>query len=143
MQDISDKEWLPTYLKNPDKEHNNNLKEFRCVEDNGELDQTYYFRFKLPMISERDLVCKLSVERKEGNAMFSKMYSVDHKDLPVYPNIIRNYQNMSALTWPHATIPNCWEICEVTQLDMKGHFPARLQNMILASSFRTEREKMH
>jgi hypothetical protein len=44
---------------------------------------------------------------------------------------------------PHPTIPNCINYCEIDQMDMKGHFPSRLLNMVLASESKKEVEKMY
>ena len=43
------------------------------------------------MLSERDLVFKITIERKPNAILFFKIYSIEHKDFPVYPNIVRNY----------------------------------------------------
>ena len=80
---------MPKYIKNPKTDDSQMVNEFRCFEDNGEQDSLYYFRFKMPMMSERDNVCRISVNRLENDVIFMKMVSIEHKDFPAYPNRVR------------------------------------------------------
>ena len=98
---------------------------------------------KMPMMSERDNVAQIKMTRLDGDKQFFQMISVDHADYPVNPNIVRMYQNITGFIQPHATIPKCWDYCEIDQFDMKGNFPSRLFNMVLASSTKAEMEKMY
>lgn len=97
----------------------------------------------MPMMSERDNVADIRMKRLEGDAQFYQMTSVEHPDYPVRENVVRMYQNITGYIRPHPTIPKCWDYCEIDQFDLKGNFPSRLFNMVLASSTKAEMEKMY
>ena len=143
LHNISDPDWMPKYMTNPNVEESAMVKEFRCTHDNGEADRNYYFRFKLPMMTDRDNICNISVDRRENGLIFLTMRSIEHPDFPPLPNVVRNFQNITGIVKPHPSIPKCWDYCEIDQLDMKGSFPSRLFNMIMASSCKAEMEKMY
>ena len=143
MHGISNKNWAPDYCKNPQVEGSDLMKEFRCIQDNGEEDQIYYMRMKMPMMTERDNVAHMCTKRLDNDELFVQMKSVEHADYPVKPNMVRMYQSITGYSKPHPSIPNCWDYCEIDQLDLRGNFPSRLFNMVLASSCKGEMEKMY
>ena len=53
------------------------------------------------------------------------------------------YQNITGYQKPHPTIPKAIMYTEIDQMDMKGNFPTRLLNMVMASAAKTEFEKMY
>jgi len=97
----------------------------------------------MPMMSERDNVASMKIVQKEGDKVFFQMASINHPDYPVKKNVVRMFVTVTGFQQPHPTIPKCMNYCEIDQMDMKGNFPSRLLNMVLASSTKAEFEKMY
>ena len=53
------------------------------------------------------------------------------------------YQNITGYQRPHPTIPKAIDYTEIDQMDMKGNFPSRLLNMVMASASKAEFEKLY
>ena len=142
MQSVMDPDCIINYMKNPHLAAGDMISEFNIIEQKGD-DMKFYWRMKMPMMSERDNVASMKVTRLDGNRVFFQMTSIEHPDYPTRPNVVRMYQNITGYQRPHATLANTWDYCEIDQFDMKGHFPSRLFNMVLASSTKGEIEKMY
>ena len=97
---------------------------------------------KMPLMSERDNVARIKIDRLDGNRLFFQMSTVEHPEYPPRKNVVRMYQNITAYLKPHPSIKNQWDYCEIDQFDMKGHFPSRLFNLALASITKSEVDKM-
>ena len=97
----------------------------------------------MPLMSERDNIAKMKIRKMDGNVLFFQMISIDDDRYPPKKGVVRMYQNVTGYQRPHPTIPNCIDYTEIDQMDMKGNFPTRLMNMIMASASKSEFEKMY
>jgi hypothetical protein len=53
------------------------------------------------------------------------------------------YQHIGGFLRPSKEIENAWDYTEIDVMDMGGYFPARLMNMVLASTVKTELRKFY
>ena len=143
MQNVSNKFAILEFMKNPQIAAGDMISEFKIFEDDGQGNQKIYWRMKMPMMSERDNVASMKTVQKEGDILFFQMASIDDDRYPVNKNVVRMYQNITGYQKPHPTIKNAIEYTESDQMDMKGNFPARLLNMVMASAAKSEFEKMY
>ena len=97
----------------------------------------------MPMMSERDNVCSMKFTEIKGDNLFYQMKSIKDDRYPMKKNVVRMYLNITVYLRPHQTIPNAVEFTEICQIDLKGHFPARLINMIMTSQVKTEIENLY
>ena len=120
------------------------LKEFTKVEEIPEENaKIYYMRIKMPMMSERDNVMRIFFETRPDGSRFISCTTVDHPKCPIRPGVVRMHSVISALISKSEEIENAYNYTELDHFDMKGYFPARLMNMIIASSVKTEFAKCY
>lgn len=53
------------------------------------------------------------------------------------------YQHICGYLRPNKEIENAWDYTELDVMDMGGYFPARLMNMMLASTVKSEVRKFY
>ena len=135
-----EKDAIMKYWMNPPKDKASMIKECRTVQEFENGDVIVYFRFKVPLMNDRDNVCFIHQETapEELGGDFIQCTTVEHDDCPEVQGVVRMYQTVSGWIRPD---PNDSQIIHYTELDnfdMKGNFPARLMNMMIASESKKE-----
>lgn len=112
------------------------LKEVEVLEksDDGNT-ATIYWRFAMPMMSDRDNVAKIHQFKQEDGSYFGYCITVDHDKKPAVKNVVRMYQR---IYFTAKDVDGDMHYTEISNFDMKGYMPARLMNMLISSE--TEKE---
>ena len=132
------------YYRNPPLEKMKMIKEMRLIEQIPEENTDYiYWRFKLPMASDRDNVAKIVITDLPNEACHFLMTTVEREDHPPVPGVIRMFQQINGKYEKNPTIENAWDYTEIDHLDMKGSFPPRLLNMVIAGETAKEMKSMY
>ena len=104
------------------------IQDQKCLEKRADGSEVKYWRMKIPMMSDRDVVSQQWVVEKEGGK-FLMLKSVEHKDAPLVKGVVRMQFNAVALL--HQVGDNVKQL-EFEHYDMKGYMPASLLNMVVA-----------
>ena len=112
------------------------LKEVEVLEksDDG-MSATVYWRFAMPMMSDRDNVAKIHQVKQEDGSYFGYCITVDHEKKPSVKNVVRMYQK---IYFKATDVDGVMHYTEISNFDLKGYMPAKLMNMVIASE--TEKE---
>lgn len=111
------------------------MKEYKLIERTGDvencLDAVIYYRMKLPLMSDRDLVMKIHQEKRDDGSFFGYCSSVEHSDYPLVKNVVR----MHTLTYFKVSELDggILNYTELSTFNLKGYLPAGLLNMILSA----------
>lgn len=119
------------------------VKETYTIEELPDGTQVKYLRFKVPMMSERDKVFTLKKELMPDGSLFFSSATIEHPKCPVRPGVVRMYACISHLVQKSTEIEGAYNYTEFEDIDMKGYFPARLMNMIGASTIKTNLGKCY
>lgn len=80
------------YYRNPPLEKTKMIKEMRIIETIPEENTEYmYWRFKMPMATDRDNVAKIVVHKLPDEAQYFLMTTVERDDTPPVPGVIRMF----------------------------------------------------
>jgi hypothetical protein len=130
------------YLNNPPMD-DGMIKEMRKIEDIPD-GQIMYWRFKMPMMSERDNVCKVLSKKLDNGDLFIAMSSIEREDTPPMKGVIRMYQQISGhMRLIPGVEPPTYDYTEFDVIDMGGYIPTRLMNMVMASTIKSEFRKFY
>lgn len=121
------------YFMHPPEEKKTMIKEMRLVERISDDDVILYWRFKLPLMSDRDNICMIKRQILPDGTDYGMCTTIERDDIPPVDGVVRMLQSMHVWIRPSPTDPEVTLYTEFDNLDMKGYFPARLMNMALAS----------
>ena len=115
------------------------MKEYKLIERTGDdncLDAKVYYKMKLPMMSDRDLVIQVHQEKKDDGSYWGYASSIEHPDYPTIKNVVRMY----SLTYFKVSEESdgILNYTEISNFDLKGYLPASLMNMIMSSEVEKE-----
>lgn len=128
MQNVTTED-LVDYFMNP--QASAVLKEVKTLETLADGGKIMYWRFSMPMMSDRDAVLHMVQQRRDdANGTFIKIKSVEHADMPLVKDIIRMYYYEALLLQQQG---DNLLMTECIHMDMKGYMPASLMNMTIAS----------
>ena len=89
-----------------------------------------YSRAKIPFMTDRENLIHFGVTKGEGTCHFL-IKSIEHPDYPEKKGVIRmDVFKSSKIT----QVGNDIHLMEFSNFDMKGYFPTRLINMMMAAS---------
>mmetsp|Transcript_8411 Transcript_8411/g.14079 ORF Transcript_8411/g.14079 Transcript_8411/m.14079 type:complete len:182 (-) Transcript_8411:33-578(-) len=131
------------FLINPPKSVVSAVKEHRLIEQETENSAVSYWRFNLPLMSDRDNVMRLQTLDLGDGGIFVWCSSCERKDTPLVPGVIRMFQEFYTFVRPSKEDPNITLYTEITYYDMKGSMPAFLLNMTMAEEAVKETRKMY
>ena len=114
------------------------IKECRVLEEDGKDLITMYWRFKMPLMNDRDNILRITREDVEGGKQFVHCVTVERDDTPEIPGVQRMFTQLNGLLAPSAEYPDCLEYTEISYFDIKGSVPARLLNMVIANMAKGE-----
>ena len=117
------------------------MKETEVLEksDDGNT-ATIYWRFAMPMMSDRDNVAKIHQFKQEDGSYFGYCITVDHDKKPAVKNVVRMYQR---IYFTAKDVDGDLHYTEISNFDMKGYMPARLMNMLISSETEKEFDTMY
>ena len=75
----------------PSVKEDKDLKEFRKIEKIDENTWVFYFRFKIPLSSDRDNVMKIYTKDLGEGAYFICCTSIERDDIPLVPRVVRMF----------------------------------------------------
>ena len=108
------------------------IKETRLIEKINEDEEIKYWRFRMPLMSDRDMVFRQFRKTLEDGSKLIFVTTIDRPDVPPIKGIVRMTMSVHGLIKPGST-PGVVDYTELSKFDMKGHLPARLLNMVIAS----------
>jgi len=114
-----------------DKEAMANLKLFKMLEEKSANEKVFYILSKVPMMSDRDLVMHFKKEQLTDDKMLVVVKSVEHPQDPKTKGAVRMEQYKASLV---ETIGKDIRITEFSNINMRGYFPMRLLNMVMAQA---------
>ena len=94
-----------------------------------------YWRFKMPLMSDRDNVAKICQVPQEDGSIFGYCITIDHEKKPMVKNVVRMWQKVY---FRCSVKDDVMTYTEISNFDMKGYMPAKLMNMVLSAE--TEKE---
>ena len=108
-----------------------NLKLFKILEEKSANEKVFYILSKVPMMSDRDLVMHFKKEQLTDDKMLVVVKSVEHPQDPKTKGAVRMEQYKASLV---ETIGKDIRITEFSNINMRGYFPMRLLNMVMAQA---------
>lgn len=114
------------------------IKELKTIEKIDENTQIKYWRLKMPMMSDRDNVVEMITKDMGDGNTYVQCKSIERDDVPELPGVVRCFLFVRAFIRDSKEVENALDFTEITCFNMKGYFPGRLLNMIIASE--TQRE---
>ena len=110
-----------------------NIKEMRVLKENGPNDRHLYIRMKMGgFISDRDnVIHKTTKDIGDGSTLMT-IESCDF-DVPDYPGVLRMDAFVTAKLRQDPENPEDLLVTEYSNFDLKGYFPSRIMNMVIAS----------
>lgn len=120
------------YFMNPPPSQQAMIKEMRTLEEIDENTKIVYWRFKMPMMSERDNVISLHKRKLDDGSVYFCVKTVERADTPEVKGIVRMFLYTRGLMKPNPEDPSAIDYTELSFFNMKGYFPARLMNMVIA-----------
>ena len=110
------------------------IKEARLIETFADGAQDWYWRMKLPMMSDRDMLMRMKETKLDGERTFVTVKSIERPDTPLVKSVIRMYFQSNVMVRPNPESPgDTIDYTEITNFEMGGSVPARLMNMILTA----------
>ena len=88
---------------------------------------------KLPLMTDRDIVFRQHKKILPDGGHLVFVNSIDRPDVPKVKGCIRCTMIVYGYVKPSATIEGAIDYTEISMMDMKGHVPTRLLNMVIAS----------
>ena len=109
------------------------MKELRDIEQIDKDTKVVYWRFKMPMMTDRDNVIQIHNREIDGKEFFV-VKTVERDDVPEVPGVVRMFMNSRGLISINKESPDdTIDYTELSYFNLKGYFPARLMNMVIAS----------
>ena len=141
LQNVNGDDFME-YFNNPPMD-DGVMKEMRKIEDIPD-GQICYWRFKMPMMSERDNICKVITKKMDNGDLFIACTSLERDDIPPVKGVVRMYQHISGLMRLQPGVePPTFDYTEFDVIDMGGYIPTRLMNMVMASTIKSEFRKFY
>jgi len=132
------------FITNPPADKMKMVVEQRDVEIIDEHNRIKYWRIKMPMMSQRDNVAQMYTKPMDDGSTFVMSKSVERDDVPEVPNVVRMFLFIRSYIRPNKDSPaDTIDYTEITHFNMKGYFPARLMNMVIASEAQKEITNTH
>lgn len=104
--------------------------ERRKVRDFDENSSLLYLKIKVPMIDPREQVIKRTVIKNDDGTYIHLLQSVLDDEFPITDGIVRAQFYKCQLIKQSAENPKNMELTDISNMDLKGHFPPRMINMI-------------
>lgn len=104
--------------------------ERRKVRDFDENTSLIYIKMKLPMIDMREQVIKRTVKKLDDGSWLHLIQSVLDDEFPITEGIVRAQFFKCQLLKPCEDNPKDLNVTDISNMDLKGHFPPRMLNMI-------------
>lgn len=138
------KEQLLQYYLNPPPGQQNMIKEQRTIERIDENTTIDYWRFKMPMMSDRDNVMSIHQSLTPDGSEFLYIKTVERDDTPPVPGVVRMFLFTRGLVSVNKESPeDTIDYTEVSYFNLNGYFPARLMNMVIAGETQKEFQSMY
>ena len=138
------KEELLKFFLNPPPGQQEMMKEMRLIEQIDEKTSVNYWRFKMPMMSDRDNVLSIHQRDVEGGGDFICLKTVVREDVPEVKGCVRMFLYTRGLVEVNKESPeDTIDYTEVSYFNLNGYFPARLMNMVIASETKKEFSNMY
>lgn len=135
---------LAEYFVNPPPGQQAMIKEMRTIEQVDADTKIVYWRFKMPMMSDRDNVISLHQRNNDDGSIYFCLKTVERADVPEVPGCVRMFLYTRGIAKPNAESPeDIIDYTEFSYFNMKGYFPARLMNMVIASETQKEFGNMY
>jgi hypothetical protein len=136
------REDLVEYMTNPPP--HDDILERKCLEKIDENTSVNYWKFKMPMMSDRDNVIQIHKSDLAGGNKFFVMKSVEREDCPEVAGAVRMFMFSRGLISINNESPSdTIDYTEITYMNLNGHFPTGLMNMIMASSMTADYGEMY
>lgn len=108
--------------------------ERRKVRDFDENSSLLYIKIKLPMIDAREQVIKRTVKKLDDGSYMHLLQSVLDDEFPITDGIVRAQFYKCQIVKPSDENPNDTDVTDISSMDLKGHFPPRMINMIASQA---------
>jgi hypothetical protein len=119
-------------------------KELKVLEKHSDDSFIIYWRFKMPMMSDRDNVMHIMKQKREDGSIFTMLKTVERDDAPLVKGVVRCFCFTQGLCTVNKESPDdTIDYTELSYFNMNGYFPARLMNMIIASETKREFGRMY
>lgn len=100
----------------------------------------FYYAMNMGVMSDRDVVCELKMQKEANGDYTSIAQSIKHPDHPEVKGRIR----MDFLKASRCRdIDGKLEILEFSNMDMKGYFPMKMMNMFMGSAIAKSIPELH
>ena len=138
------KEEILKYFLNPPPDQMAMMKEMRDIEQIDDQTKVVYWRFKMPMMSDRDNVMQIHQSETDDGSEFICLKTVVRDDVPEVPGCVRMFMFTRGMVSVNKESPDdTIDYCEITYFNMNGYFPARLMNMVIAGETKKEFGNMY
>ena len=120
------------------------IKEQRTIERIDENTTIDYWRFKMPMMSDRDNVMSIHQSLTPDGSEFLYIKTVERDDCPPVPGVVRMFLFTRGLVSINKESPeDTIDYTEISYFNLNGYFPARLMNMVIAGETQKEFQNMY
>ena len=140
LQNIDMEDFIQFFM-NPPPDQQSMMQEQVTLAEDGPDCKTVYWKFKMPMMSARDNVMKITITDHE-DGRFVVCETVDHPDKPVQPGIVRMFIYTRGWVRPSKSQQGAFDYTELSVFNMGGYMPAKLLNMVVASEASREFQTM-
>ena len=138
-----DMDTLVEHFMNPPPDNSGMVQEMKVIEEISDSCKIMYWRIKMPMMSARDNVMKMT-KCTQGDGQFFIVETIERPDYPVIKGVVRMFIYTRGYVRPSKESPSdTLDYTEMTVMNMGGYMPARLLNMVLASEAEKEFRKMY
>lgn len=138
------KDQLLKYYLNPPPGQQQMIKEQRTIERIDENTTIDYWRFKMPMMSDRDNVMSIHQSLTPDGSEFLYIKTVERDDCPPVPGVVRMFLFTRGLVSINKESPeDTIDYTEISYFNLNGYFPARLMNMVIAGETQKEFQNMY
>ena len=118
---------------------NPQIRDFKEIE-NREGYMLFYYAMNMGVMSDRDVVCEVKVQKEANGDFTSIAQSIKHPDYPEVKGRIRmDFLKASRCRDTDGKL----EILEFSNMDMKGYFPMKMMNMFMGSAIAKSIPELH
>ena len=108
--------------------------ERRKVRDFNDTQSLIYAKIKLPMIDPREQVIKRTVKKQEDGSILHLLQSVMDDEFPIVDGVVRAQMYKCQVLRQAEDNPKDCVMTDISSMDLKGRFPARMINMIASQT---------
>ena len=119
------------------------LKEMKTIEKIDDQTKIMYWRFKMPMMSDRDNVVKQVRMPLSDTEDYVLLETIERDDVPEVPGAVRMFTFIRGYVRDSKEIPGAIDYTEITLFNMRGYFPSRLLNMVISSELNRDMGNMY